>query len=265
MTLLSTRTQMHALQALPRATPAVALLLALAATTLPAQVAPLAPRWEAGDTTPPVETFADGLARHHIALTESTLIAALHDPDGEVRSLAAAQLGATDDHPALPQIMRALNDERDPQVQVNIAGAASWLGSKHALDQLQLLCQDVNVPPTARLDAARYVSHKQLPTCFSAITDVERTSEDPAVRVLALITAASYHGQAEKAQTLATTALADLDPTVRVQAADSLRSLHATTAIEALNRALQAETDDTAREHIREAVRVLNSLQTEKS
>lgn len=114
------------------------------------------------------------------------------------------------------------------------------------------------MPPTARLDAARYVSHKQLATCFSAVADVERTSEDPDVRVQALITAASYHGQADKAQSLATTALADLDPTVRVQAADSLRLLHATAAIGALNRALQVEADDTAREHIREAVRVLN-------
>ena len=146
-----------------------------ACSTASAQVAPLAPRWLAGTPPPPVETFADGLARHHIDVTEAALIAALTDPDGEVRSLAAAQLAAMDDHPALPAILRALLAERDPQVEVNLAGAATWLGSGHALDQLQQLCQDVNVPSTARLDAARYVSNKELPTCFPAIEQIERT------------------------------------------------------------------------------------------
>jgi hypothetical protein len=44
---------------------------------------------------------------------------------------------------------------------------------------------------------------------------------------------------------------------VRIAAADALLSLHKPDAIGALNRALQVDADDTAREHIREAVRVL--------
>ena len=150
-------------------------LLTAACSTASAQVAPLAPRWLAGTPPPPVETFADGLARHHIELTEAALIAALQDPDGEVRSLAAAQLAAMDDHPALTAILGALVAESDPQVEVNLAGAATWLGSRRALDQLQRLCQDLNVPSTARLDAARYVSNKELPTCFPAVEQIERT------------------------------------------------------------------------------------------
>ena len=80
-------------------------------------------RWLAG-TPLPVETFTAGLERNHIELTEPALIEALQNADGEVRSLAAAQLAATDDHPALRYIVGAFQDERDPQVQVNIAGAA---------------------------------------------------------------------------------------------------------------------------------------------
>jgi len=151
-------------------------LLMVACPTASAQVAPLAPRWLAGTPPPPVETFADGLARHHIDLTETALIAALADPDGEVRSLAAAQLAAMDDHPALTAILDALDAEPDPQVQVNLAGAATWLGSNRALDRLQRLCQNLNVPSTTRLDAARYVSNKELPTCFSAVEQIERGS-----------------------------------------------------------------------------------------
>ena len=222
-----------------------------------AQVAPLAPRWPAGTPPPPVETFAAGLDRHHIEPSHTALVSALQDSDGEVRSLAAAQLAAMDDHPALPAIIRALEDERDPQVQVNIAGAATWLGSRRALDELQRICQNVNVPATARLDAARYVSHKEQPTCYSAIEQIERTDQDPANRVLALQAAANYRGKANEAQLLAVAALADLYPEVRITAADILRALHATHAVPALSDALQKDVDETAREHIREAIRVL--------
>ena len=128
-----------------------------------AQVAPLAPKWLAGTPPPPVETFADGLTRRNIPLTEPELLAALKNPDPEIRSLAAAQLAASDDHPALKYMITAFQDERDPQVQVNIAGAASWLGSNIAIQQLKNICRDVNQPSTARLDAARYISNKQLP------------------------------------------------------------------------------------------------------
>jgi HEAT repeat protein len=227
-------------------------------TAASAQVAPLAPRWLAGTPTPPVEAFTDSLARHHIDSTEPALIAALQSPDGDVRSLAAAQLAAMDDHQALPAISRALDNEHDPQVRVNLAGAATWLASRHALEQLELICQDVNSPSAVRLDAVRYVSNRESPACFPAIKEIERDSQDPAIRVQALLAAQCYRGQADRAAALAVSALADLDPSVRIAAADVLRLLHATNAVGPLNSALRVDGDDTAREHLREAIRVLN-------
>lgn len=229
-----------------------------------AQVAPLAPRWLAGTPPPLVETFAAGLERHQIPLTEPALLAALRDPDGEVRSLAAAQLAATDDRAALKELVRAFQDERDPQVQVNLAGAASWLGSRLAIEQLQTSCQDINVPSTARLDAARYVSNKQLATCFPAVREIARNDQDPTVRVQAILAAVAYRGQAEGSQKIAVRALKDIDPTVRIAGADALRSLHAADAVGALESALQNEGDETAREHLRGAIRVLRLANTAK-
>jgi HEAT repeat protein len=237
-------------------------LLTAASVSAPAQVAPLAPRWLAGTPPPPVETFADGLARHHIDVTETALLAALENPDGEVRSLAAAQLAAMDDHPALTAILDRLDVEPDPQVQVNLAGAATWLGSNRALDRLQRLCQNLNVPSTARLDAARYVSNKELPTCFSAVEQIEQAEQDASVRVLALEAAVNYPGQSEKTKALAVLALSDRDPTVRIAAIEALRLLHATGAVDALGRALQMEDDDTTREHLRAAIRALRAADT---
>ena len=51
-----------------------------------------------------------------------------------------------------------------------------------------------------------------------------------------------------------------IDPTVRVTAADSLRSLRATDAIPALQNSLQSKGDEVAREHLRETLRVLQLL-----
>jgi HEAT repeat protein len=242
----------------------LATLLTSASAATNAQVAPLAPRWLAGTPPPPVETFAAGLERHNVPLTEAALIAALQDPDGEVRSLAAAQLAAMDDHAALKNIVRAFQDERDPQVQVNLAGASTWLGSRLGLEQLERMCADINVPSTARLDAARYVSNKSVPTCFAAVQQIAQTEQDPGIRVLAIQAAASYRGKADRAQAVAVSALGDLDPSVRIAAADALRYLRAASAIGALNRALQSEGDETAREHLREAIRVLQLSSTPK-
>jgi HEAT repeat protein len=222
-----------------------------------AQVAPLAPKWLAGTPPPPVETFADGLTRHNIPLTEPALLAALKDPDPEVRSLSAAQLAAADDHTALKFMITAFQDERDPQVQVNIAGAATWLGSNIAIEQLKTICRDINQPSTARLDAARYISNKQLSDCFPAVREIARNDQDATVRTLAITAAISYRGQSDGAEKIAVQALNDIDPTVRITAADSLRTLRATDAIPALQSSLQSEGDETAREHLRETLRVL--------
>ena len=235
-------------------------LLSAASSATSAQVAPLAPKWLAGTPLPPVETFADGLARHHIDLTEAALIAALHDPDGDVRSLAAAQLAAMDDRPALTAILVALEAEIDLQVQVNMAGAATWLGSQRALDRLQRLCQNINVPSATRMDAARYVSNKELPTCYSSVEQIEQTDQDPNIRILAIAAASNYRGQSDKAQTLAISALTDSAPMVRIAAADALRFLHATGAIDTLRHCLEIDGDDTVREYLREAIRSLTTV-----
>lgn len=237
---------------------AICVTLATVSAYGSAQVTPLAPRW-AGDAPAPTETYQAGLERHHIALNEQALIDALKNPDGEVRSLAAAQLAVMDDHPALKYITNAFQNERDPQVQVNLAGAATWLGSRSGLQQLEQMCQDINVPSLVRLDAARYVSNQRSAACFPAIQDIAQRDQDPNVRVQAVSAAAIYRGQSDAAQAVAVYALKDLDPSVRIAATDALRFLKATGATGAINQALQVEGDETAREHLRKALREFSS------
>lgn len=222
-----------------------------------AQVGPLAPRWLAGTPPPPVETFADGLERHHIAIDHHSLVAALESSDGEVRSLAAAQLAAMDDHAALKDIVRAFNDERDPQVQVNLAGAATWMGSHHGLQQLERMCQDMNVPSLSRLDAARYVSNKGEAACIRPVREIAARDQDPEVRALAVTAAARYRGQRRDAPEVAEKALQDTDPGVRIAAGDALRTLRATDSIGAIDRALKNEGDERVRAHLRQAKQAL--------
>jgi carbon monoxide dehydrogenase subunit G len=148
-------------------------------------------------------------------------------------------------------------DERDPQVQVNLAGAGSWLGSHLAIEQLEMSCRDLNVPSAARLDAARYISNKQLATCFPAVSQIAQNDHEATMRVQAVVSAVSYRGQADGARRVAVRALRDVDPSVRIAGADALRSLRATSEIGSLENALQTEGEETARAHLREAVRIL--------
>jgi hypothetical protein len=90
------------------------------------------------------------------------------------------------DHTALKDIVRAFNDERDPQVQVNIAGAATWLWSHHGLQQLERMCTDMNVPSVSRLDAARYVSNKREAACFAPVKEIALRDQDAEVRGCAI-------------------------------------------------------------------------------
>ena len=90
------------------------------------------------------------------------------------------------------------------------------------------------------------------------------TRSGSAVRVQALLTAANYRGQTSSAGPLAMSALADGDPTVRITAIELLKQLNVTEATGPLPDALRSENDETVREHMREALRILRIPDPEK-
>lgn len=93
------------------------------------------------------ETIAQALKRHNVEISKGSLLEALHNSDKEVRGLAAAELYELKITGALPDIVRAAEAELDPLTQVNIASAATWMGSEEGLYILKIVCDNSAIPP----------------------------------------------------------------------------------------------------------------------
>jgi HEAT repeat protein len=191
------------------------------------------------------ESFEHFLARHHIALTRDALVGALHDPDKEVRSVAAAQLAAMHATDALPDIVRAFQDERDVRTQVRIAQAATWMGSHEGLLLLEGVCHDLTLPFWIRLEAAGDAFDEKDHACIGMVLEMMQPEADAETRSAAFIIALRLKDRTEAESKLilplALQALNDPDLRVRLQAVEVLHSLNDPTAIARLREALDEE------------------------
>lgn len=209
----------------------------------------------------PPETFAHALKRHHIQITQTALIEALQNPDKEVRGLAAAELAEMKVSDALPYIIQAAQDERDPQTQVNIAAAASWLGSAEGLTMLRSVCRDSNLSAYLRLDAISNVFFARDHSCFPELVEMMQQTSETDVRIGALSLASQIEQKTENESnvvlSVALEALKDQDLRIRLYASEALRWMNATTAIPALRRAIGQETEDVVRQQMESDLKFL--------
>src|SRR5205807_8135418 len=70
------------------------------------------------------------LKQLHIALTKDALLEALHNPNAEVRDLAAWQLVEERGRDVIPAIVDAARIEKIPRTRINMAFALAWIGEK---------------------------------------------------------------------------------------------------------------------------------------
>ena len=203
------------------------------------------------------ETFVQALSRHGVALTKPALVGALRNPDKEVRGLAAgepAELKATDS-------LRAAEIEQDTLTKVNIAAAATWLGSQDGLNMLKRVCADSTLPPYARQNAARNVFDKGDHACFSAVADMMLPSADPGTRIGALYLLSQLHDRTEdeskRVLQLLVASLTDPDLRMRLETCQGLRWLSKPEAITPLRNALATEREEIVRTQMQST---LNSL-----
>lgn len=212
------------------------------------------------------ETFSQALSRLGIVLTKPALVDALRNPDKEVRGLAAAELAELKATDSLPEIMHAAEIEQDALTQVNIAAAATWLGSSEALNLLKRVCGDPTLPPYARLNAARNVFDKGDHACFRAVADMMLPSAAPDSRIGALYLLSQLHDKTEEESRsvlrLLVVALSDPDIRVRLETCQGLRWLNDPEAITPLRNALANEREEVVRTQMQST---LDSLTRPKS
>jgi HEAT repeat protein len=202
----------------------------------------------------PLETFSQALIRHGIELTEPSLIAALTNPDKEVRGLAAAELAEWKATDSLPEILRAAEIERDELTKTNIAAAGTWMGSSEALGLLKEMCLDPTLDSNVRLNAARNVFYKGDHACFRAVADMMLPSANPDSRIGGLYLLSQRDDRTEEETGVVLNLLAgmlnDADLRVRLESCEGLRWLKRPEAIAPLRSALGNEREDIVRQRM---------------
>ena len=213
----------------------------------------------------PPETFAQGLTRHHIALTKAALLEALQNSNAEVRGLAASQLAETKQKDCLPQILQAARDETDVRTKVSLASAAGNLGSTEGDALLESICKDSSVAGWTRTDAARNLFNDHDRACMPELWQLMEPGVDADTRVQA-ITLVAQRGdltaeELDRILRATMTAMSDSNVQLRFYATAMLQRLKDARAIPALRTAIQVEKDATIRSMMESALKALLAIQ----
>jgi HEAT repeat protein len=203
------------------------------------------------------------LQEHHIGLSEEELISALRNPDGEVRSLAAAQLAAIEAQGAVPSIVDAMERETLPLTRIRIARALAQLGSEKGRDVLRANCINSAEPSFVRTEAAFYLLDISDGDggCFNALVNMLESDKESDAKIQALSLLPRFkavsEGDSIKVRGLCVRHLQDSKPAVRIAASQALVAFQYGAAIPDLQRAIAAEPDENVREQLKVALRQL--------
>lgn len=216
---------------------------------------------------PPI-TVAEALRQHHIALTNEALVDALQNPDAEIRGLAAIQLADTKVRDAIPDIVSAVNKEKLPLTRANIALALTQLGEDTGFSVLMSMCNDSGIPGHFRTLAARYLSDVNGGSCLDAVLSILETDKEPSSHMAALDILLRFKNVSEsdsrKIYALDVKDLTNPDLTVRLYASHTLVALGGDSAVDYLEGAIAAETDEFIRAQMEADLRRLQEKQEKK-
>jgi len=197
------------------------------------------------------ETVEQALQRHHVALTKSSLVAALRSQDAEVRRLAAQKLSGDGAKDTVPSIIKALEAETVPLDQLNIAFSVAALGGEKGLATLRNTCEDTAAPGSIRMLAAQLMQNLHNDYCRDAVLDILRSDGDPDARIAALSIVPTWQHLSEDDSRmildLVVRAMGDQASGVRMTASSTLGRLGNVSAIPFLQTALAKEQNDACR------------------
>jgi hypothetical protein len=156
---------------------------------------------------------------------------------------------------ALPEIVRAAQNETDAQTKVNLASAATWLGSDEGLKMLTDICRNETISAFVRIDAARHALDKQDHSCFPALVELMRSTAEPDERISALSLASQIKPKTEQEEQIvlasALDSLHDQDIRIKLQACEALRWIDDPSAIPPLRKAIYDEQEEAVRQEMR--------------
>lgn len=201
-------------------------------------------------------TVSEKLRNEGIGVDHSSLIAALANPNSEIRRLSAAQLGEMDDREALAALVSAMNREKDSDTEVTMAFSVSRLGDQHGINKLKTLCDDDRSPTEARLLAASSLQTLGQDYCRDHVKKIATSASNSDSRTQALYiltTAASIQSQdLPDIRRILRNALRDQSVGVRLAAASLLVRVGDQSDAESIKSAIDAEKDKEVRSALKD-------------
>ena len=217
------------------------------------------------DGQPP--TVAEKLKEHHIGLSAAELVNALRHPDGEVRSLASAQLAVMEADTTIPIIIDAMEREMLPSTRIEMARALALLRSHKGRDVLRASCDSPAEPSSLRPRAALYLLEvgDDDESCFRALVNMLESDGgwDVKIQVLSLLSRFKDVSEADssKVRALCVQHLKDPSSAVRLAATQAFQDEF---AIPDLQRAIAVEDNEFIREQMKTALRQLEKKKNER-
>jgi HEAT repeat protein len=197
-----------------------------------------------GQQPPTTEQF---LSQHKVGSSLSSLREALHNPDPDVRGVAAGVLAERRDVASIPLLRAALSAESAPKAKIAISNALAELDRQRGGLALIALCNNPNAPATNRLSAALSVLDLGRNDCLTSVVNLLSSSPDAASRGMGLsylsrITSSPDDLQ-PRVQLILVKGLADPTAANREHASEALSVLGDGSAAKALELAIRNEKD----------------------
>lgn len=205
-------------------------------------------------------TFAELLQSHNIQLTRPALIAALKNPDPEVRDLAAQKLVEDKAAETIPLIVDALASEKVPWTRMNIAFALASYGEETGFAALEDNCKSHDAGTDVKVYSAEYLLRlkRQSKVCLNAVLDSLQNGSN-GYKMLAASILPEFHDLSpeDSERVFVGLSKAIRDPGVRLESGESLAKLGDPRGISELQQAIAAEREDAVRWRLEEDLKRL--------
>jgi HEAT repeat protein len=219
----------------------------------------------------PIPSIEEQLREHHVAINKAALVAALMDPDADVRALAAAALGdakiAGRSRKVRGALRIAMAKEIDPEAKIWMAGTLLDMGDLRGDDVLRQMCGDLKLGASIRLTAARFVVSNDKFACHEDVLKIAATGS-PVERLQAFSVLDRYRAlpERERSDDLAIMCreLDDPDTWVRQEAITALGYSGLQGAIQCLEDAMANETQQSVRSLIQTSIDKLEEWKWKK-
>jgi len=211
-------------------------------------------------------TFRELLTIRNIQLTEPSLIAALQNPDSQVRAWSALVLAEDKQTDAIPPISKALQSETVPEAKAGIALALGQLRDQQGFATLKDMCSASSTPPYVRVYATMYLLALDDESCLNTVFEVLQSNANSGLRTLAFSQLSRFHKlsqvDSERVATATLKALTDETPAMRIAAAKAVSGFSSAIAVPALQSAIAKEQIEAVKVQMQSSLQRLREQET---